>query len=219
MRARTGECKALLLALLLVAVPAQADDVEMEVVGLSKGRAVVVIGAGGKPKVYRDGDTLPNGVRLIRATPESALVEIAGKRRTLTMGSHVSAASPAGGGGRVTLVADGAGHFVTLGSINGAPVRFLVDTGATLISMGVGDARRVGVDYLKGQRGFSNTANGVAPVYKVRLDSVKVGNIVINGVDALVHETDMPWVLLGMSFLNRVDMRRAGDHLDLVKRY
>jgi aspartyl protease family protein len=215
---RAGECKALLLALLLSAALARAQEQPVEIVGLSHGRAVVVIGAGGKPRVYRDGDTLPNGARLIRATPQAALFEMDGKRRTVTMGTHVSAASPAGGS-RVTLVADNAGHFVTSGSINGAQVRFLVDTGATLISMGVGDARRIGLDYMKGQRGFSNTANGVAPVYKVRLDSVRLGDIQINGVDALVHEGDMPWVLLGMSFLNRVDMRRAGDQLDLVKRY
>jgi aspartyl protease family protein len=219
MLARMGECKALLLALLLSAAPACADEPEVEIVGLSNGRAVIVIGAGGRPKVYRDGDVLPNGARLIRATSQSALIEIDGKRRTMTMGSRVSAASPVGGASRVTLVADSAGHFITHGSINGAPVRLLVDTGATLISMGVGDARRIGLEYHKGQRGFSNTANGVAPVYKVRLDSVKVGDITINGVDALVHESDMPWVLLGMSFLNRVEMRRAGDNLDLVKRY
>jgi aspartyl protease family protein len=88
-----------------------------------------------------------------------------------------------------------------------------------MISMGVGDARRIGVDYLKGEQGFTRTANGVARVYKIRLDTVKVGDISLNGVDALVHETDLPWALLGMSFLNRVEMNRRGDNLTLVKRY
>jgi aspartyl protease family protein len=214
------ECTAVLLAVLLLAgaPPGLAQQQELDVVGLSQGRAVIV-GPNGKPKVYRDGDTLPNGARLVRATSESAVVELNGKRSTLRIGTHVSTATPASSGGRVTLTADARGHFETIGTINGASVRFLVDTGASMISMGIDDARRVGIDYLKGQKGFSNTANGVAPVYRVKLDTVKVGEITLNGVDGLVHESSMPFVLLGMSFLNRLEMNRQGDSLTLVKRF
>ena len=214
------ECTAVLLAVLLLAgaPPGLAQQQELDVVGLSQGRAVIV-GPNGKPKVYRDGDTLPNGARLVRATSESALVELNGKRSTLRIGTHVSTATPASSGGRVTLTADARGHFETIGTINGASVRFLVDTGASMISMGIDDARRVGIDYLKGQKGFSNTANGVAPVYRVELDTVKVGEITLNGIDGLVHESSMPFVLLGMSFLNRLEMNRQGDSLTLVKRF
>jgi aspartyl protease family protein len=214
------ECTAVLLAVLLLAgaPPGLAQQQELDVVGLSQGRAVIV-GPNGKPRVYRDGDTLPNGARLVRATSESALVELNGKRSTLRIGTHVSTATPASSGGRVTLTADARGHFETIGTINGASVRFLVDTGASMISMGIDDARRVGIDYLKGQKGFSNTANGVAPVYRVKLDTVKVGEITLNGVDGLVHESSMPFVLLGMSFLNRLEMNRQGDSLTLVKRF
>lgn len=212
------ECRAVILALLCWAGSVGAQDEDIDIVGLSQGRAVVA-GANGKPKVYRDGDTLPNGARLIKATPESALFEIGGKRRTLTMGNHVFSAAPASSASRVTLIADERGHFVTIGSINGASIRFLVDTGASMISLGVNDARRIGLDYLKGEQGFTRTANGVARVYKLRLDTVKVGEITANGVDALVHDTDLPWALLGMSFLNRVEMNRQGDNLTLVKRY
>ncbi len=223
---RSRECKAVVLALLLWSACApgqqqlqpQQPSQDIEIVGLSQGRAVIV-GTNGKPKVYRDGDTLPNGARLIKATPESALFEIDGKRHRLTMGNRVSTAAPASGAARVTLIADERGHFVTLGTINGASMRFLVDTGATMISMGVGDARRIGLDYLNGERGVTRTANGVARVYKIRLDTVKVGDITLNGVDALVHDADLPWALLGMSFLNRVEMNRQGDNLTLVKRY
>jgi len=214
------ECTAVLLAVLLLAgaPPGLAQQQELDVVGLSQGRAVIV-GPNGKPRVYRDGDTLPNGARLVRATSESAVVELNGKRSTLRIGTHVSTATPASSGGRVTLTADARGHFETIGTINGASVRFLVDTGASMISMGIDDARRVGIDYLKGQKGFSNTANGVAPVYRVKLDTVKVGEITLNGIDGLVHESSMPFVLLGMSFLNRLEMNRQGDSLTLVKRF
>jgi aspartyl protease family protein len=213
------ECTAVLLAaLLLASLPCTGQEQTLNVVGLSEGRAVI-IDAKGKPKVFREGDSLPNGARLVRATPESALVELNGKRSTLKMGTHVAAAAPATGAARATLTADALGHFETIGTINGATVRFLVDTGASMISMSVVDARRIGIDYLKGQKGFSNTANGVAPVYRVKLDTVKVGDIALNGVDGLVHEAGMPFVLLGMSFLNRLEMNRQGDTLTLVKRY
>ena len=216
---RSSLCVALLCPLLLFRpTVAGAQQDEIEIVGLSQGRAVVV-GANGKPKVYRDGDTLPSGARLIKATPESAVFEIDGKRRTLSMGTRVAAAAPVSGAQRVTLVADERGHFVTIGSINGASIRFLVDTGATMISLGVNDARRIGLDYLKGEQGYTRTANGMARVYKLRLDSVRIGEITASGVDALVHDTDLPWALLGMSFLNRVEMTRQGDNLTLVKRY
>jgi aspartyl protease family protein len=219
MIARRRECTAVLLGTLLLAfaLPAAAQQ-DLNVVGLSQGRAVIV-GPNGKPKVYREGDTLPNGARLVRATSESAVVELDGKRSTLKIGTHVSTAAPASSGARVTLTADVRGHFETIGSINGAPVRFLVDTGASMISMGIDDARRVGINYLKGQKGYSNTANGLAPVYRVKLDTVKVGDITLTGVDGLVHESSMPFVLLGMSFLNRLEMNRQGDSLTLVKRF
>jgi aspartyl protease family protein len=203
----------------LQAAWAWAQDDEVNVVGLSQGKAVVTVGSNPKPRVLREGDSLPNGMRLIKATPEAAVFEVDGKRRTLTMGNHVSVAAPTSSRGQVVLTADERGHFVTVGTINGGTVQFLIDTGATMISIGRGDARRVGIDYLKAQRGLSNTANGVAPVYKVKLDTVRVGEITLNNVDALVHDADLPWVLLGMSFLNRVEMRREGSNLTLIKRY
>lgn len=220
MTGKRRECKSVLLALLLL-LPAAAhpQEEEINVVGLSQGKAVVTVGANPRPRVLRDGDSLPNGARLIRATPQSAVFEIDGKRRAIVMGNHVAASAPSSGSGQVILGADERGHFITTGTINGGTVQFLVDTGATMISMGRGDARRVGIDYRKGQKGLSNTANGVAPVYKVKIDTVRVGEITLNNVDALVHDQDLPWVLLGMSFLNRVEMRREGDNLTLIKRY
>ena len=211
---------AFVLALLaLQAARAWAQGDEINVVGLSQGKAVVTVGSNPKPRVLREGDSLPNGMRLIKATPEAAVFEVDGKRRTLTMGNHVSVAVPSSSRGQVILTADARGHFVTSGTINGGTVQFLVDTGATMISIGRGDARRVGIDYTKAEKALSNTANGVAPVYKLKLDTVRVGDITLNNVDAIVHDAELPWVLLGMSFLNRVEMRREGPNLTLIKRY
>lgn len=208
-----------LLMLPTLGLPQQAPD-EINVVGLSSGKAVVVLG-GGKPRVLRDGDTLSTGIKLIKATPETALFEINGKRRSLALGTSQlsNARSTFTASSSITLVADARGHFLTTGTINGVMVQFLVDTGATMVSMGVADARRIGINYLEGQRGQTHTANGIAAVYRVKLDTVKLGDITLNNVDALVHEAEMPFLLLGMSFLNRVEMRREGTDLTLTKRY
>jgi aspartyl protease family protein len=220
MNARALECKSVLLALLLAGGAYAADDSDVSIVGLSQGRAVVTLGDSQRPRVLREGDSLPNGARLLKATPDSATFELEGKRRTLFLGSaRLSGGAANSSAASVTLVADVSGHFVTTGAINGVTVKFLVDTGATLISMGISDARRIGLNYLKGQPGLSSTANGVVQVYRVKLDTVRLGDITLNNVDAVVHGSDMPWVLLGMSFLNRLQMNRQGDELKLVKRF
>ncbi|HTS55000.1 MAG TPA: retropepsin-like aspartic protease [Burkholderiales bacterium] len=219
----TRKLRSILFAFLVLSALGRAEPAEDEisVVGLSSGKAVVVVGGGGKPRVLRDGDTLSNGIKLIKATPESALFDIHGQRRSLALGTSQlsNARSTFNASSSVTLVADARGHFVTTGSINGALVQFLVDTGATMISMSVADAHRIGINYLEGQRGMTRTANGVVAVYRVKLDTVKLGDITLNNVDALVHEAEMPFLLLGMSFLNRVEMRREGTDLTLTKRY
>jgi aspartyl protease family protein len=204
-----------------LAAAQQVPEDEINVVGLSSGKAVVQFNNSPKPRVLRDGDALPGGIKLIKATPESALFEINGKRRSLTLGSNQisNARSSFNASSSVTLVADARGQFMTTGSINGATVQMLVDTGATFVALGIADARRMGLNYLKGERAMSRTANGMARVYKIKLDSVKVGDISLTNIDATIHESEMPFALLGMSFLSRVEMRREGTDLTLTKRY
>lgn len=203
---------------LACAFSVSAQDEGIALVGLSVGKAVIT-GADGRPKVYRIGDTLPNGARLVSVSSEDAVVESEGRRQKISIGGRISLAAATSGAARVTLTANLQGHFETLGTIDGATVRFLVDTGATMVSMGISDARRIGIDYTKGQPGYASTANGTVKVFRVRLNTVKVGDIVLNGVDALVHESSMEHLLLGMTFLNRVEMTRKGDSLTLVKRF
>ena len=206
------------LALALIAGAATATDVN--VIGLFRGKAVVVVN-GGKPRTLSAGDATPEGVRLVSVDTEQAVLEIDGKRRSLGMGQSISVAAPSTGGrAQATLAADARGHFLTTGQINGQSVQFLVDTGASMISMNASEARRLGVNYLKGERGYASTANGPAAVYKVRLDTVRVGDISATDVEALVHDGNaLPLVLLGMSFLNRVEMRRDGPTMTLIKRF
>ncbi len=92
-------------------------------------------------------------------------------------------------------------------------------TGATLVSMGRNEAVRLGIDYRSGTIGPERHRKRTGDDLEVRLDAVELDGVRLLGVDAAVHGTDLPVVLLGMSFLNRMDWRREGDRLLLKKRY
>ncbi len=199
-----------------------AISAEVSLNGVVGSKALIVID-GSKPRWFSVGESSPDGIKLLGVSGDSATIEMGGKRETLVMGQS---ARLAGGGARasgaqsVTLMADNRGHFVTTGSINGLSVRLLVDTGASLISMSSSEARRLGINYQAGQRAFTSTANGVVPTYRVKLDEVRVGDITLNNVDGMVHVGDtLPIMLLGMSFLNRMEMKRDGEKMVLTKRF
>ena len=197
--------------------PAMATDVRL--VGVAENTAILVID-GSRPKIMRVGQTGRAGVKLLAVSGDEAIVEVDGERIALRLGDQPYAPPVAADRASVTLVSNAQGHFFTTGTINGATVRLIVDTGASMISMGPDDARRAGIDYLSGEQGYANTANGVAVVYRVQLTKVQVGDIVLHNVGGLVHSgVDLPVVLLGMSFLGRLDMQRNGDTLTLTKRY
>jgi aspartyl protease family protein len=208
---------ALAAALLLPAFDAAAQDVN--VIGLFSGRAVVVVNRGA-PRTLKAGERTPEGVLLVSADSRAAVVEVDGKRMTLEMGQHFESAAQGDSRGSVTLSPDSSGHYFADGQVNGGHVRFLVDTGATLISMSSSEAARLGIDYRSGQRGYSIVADGRrVPNYRVKLDSVVVGGLRLYNVDASIGEGGMGAALLGMSFLSRTEMRREGQNLTLTKRY
>jgi len=203
------------LFICLFASALSAQDVGLA--GLLGSKAMLMVN-GGEPRAVAVGQTV-DGVKLISIQGDQAIVEINGKKRPLRVGQHAVGNASADGSGRIILTADGQGHFFTTGTVNGVSVRFLVDTGATMISLGKSDAQRIGLDASKGQRGVSNTANGQISVSRVKLDSVRVGDVTLHNVDALVQQNDMPIALLGMSFLNRMEMQRDGSTMTLKKRY
>ena len=201
----------------LTALPVHA--IEVTVIGLFPGKAVLVVDRGA-PRTLAAGQRTPEGVLLVSSDSRSATLEIDGKRQVLEMGQHAESAALTGALSSVTIAADGNGHFMAEGQVNGAHVRFLVDTGATLVTLSASEAKRLGIDYRRGQQAVSQTANGRVLVYRVRLDSVTVGGMTIRDVDAVVNDAPgMEVSLLGMSFLNRTEMRREGANLTLTKRY
>ena len=175
----------------------------------------------GKPRHVAVGSTV-QGVRLISVSGNDALVEVGGKRLALQLGAaqvNLGGVQSEGGGKQIVLTAGTGGHFVTSGSINGKSVRFMVDTGATSIALGQDEAERIGLDYKSGQRGYSSTANGPVPVYRANLASVRIGDVMVYNVDAIVSPAPMPYVLLGNSYLTRFQMRRENDRMTLDKRF
>jgi len=212
---KRADCIAVLGLALALAGPAAATD--LNVVGLFGAKAVVSIN-GSPPRTLSVGQRSPEGVQLMAVDRETATFEVDGERRTLRLGQpYVSRAASTGNS--VTLKADARGHFLADGQVNGGSVRFLVDTGATTVALPAADARRLGIDYRKGQRGTVQTAGGPTAAYKVTLDTVRVGDIAINAVDAVVIEAGLPFALLGMSFLNRTEMKREGETMVLTKRF
>ena len=199
------------------AAPALAADVTL--IGIFPGKAVITVNRGA-PRTLALGPETAEGVKLVAVERAAATVEVEGKRERLEMGQHFESPRQAGGRQSVTLAPDSRGHFLADGQVNGAHVRFLVDTGATMVSLPSTTATRLGIDWRNGTRGYSRTANGTTVVYQVTLDSVTLGDITVYQVDALVHDAaGLDTALLGMSFLSRMEMRREGETLTLVKRY
>lgn len=215
---RSLDCKWLAAALLALPLAAAAADIS--VVGVFPGKGAVLVVDGGAPQSVRIGQKL-GGVTLVAVDKTGAVVDDEGRRRSVALGQHVTGGTaPSGRIPQAVLTADGRGQFTTESTVNGNSMRFLVDTGASLVAIPGNEARRMGIDFAKGQKGVAQTANGPAPVYRIKLDSIKVGEIELLNVDAIVMDGGgLAQPLLGMSFLNRVEMRRDGDTMTLVRRF
>jgi len=206
---------ALLLSALLASGVAAGPSVSLNG---SLGRTAALLVIDGQVKTVRLGQTV-EGVKLLELGEEHALVEIEGQRLQLRLGSSPVAQRGSAAQNRIVLSAGVGGHFVTPGSINGHSVQLLVDTGATSVAIGIDDAKRMGLRFQNGQRVQAHTANGTAQAYVMTLDSVRIGEVEVGGVEALVLSTPMPVVLLGNSFLNRFQMKRENNILTLDRRY
>jgi aspartyl protease family protein len=185
------------------------------------GNSALLVIDGGTPKSVNVRD-IYLGVKLISLHDNVAVVEVAGVQRTLRVGeSPVSVKGRPGAtdGGVVVLHAGSHGHFVSAGQINGQAVQFMVDTGASLISLSVTEAERIGLNYKAGQMVRMNTANGVSQGWLTKLSSVRLGSVNVYEVDAVVSSGGMPYVLLGNSFLARFQMVRTNEQMVLEKRY
>lgn len=209
------------IAFLLALCPVFANATQVQVVGLFPGAAVLNVD--GQRKLVKVGQTGPGGVQVISADSKGAVLRVDGVERSYGLSREYNQAGSPGAPQKTQLsIARGNnGHFQVAGSIEGHPVQFLVDTGATSVAMNEGQARRLGIDYrVKGLPMKASTAAGTVNAWRVTFDRVKVGGIEVLGVEGAVIEGEAPVeVLLGMSFLNRVRWREEQGVLMLESKF
>lgn len=218
----TARLRPVLLALLL-ALPAAAHagpplpPTHVNVIGLIGGRAILRID--GEQVILRPGESR-GSVTLLGVENGEAVLRVGKRELRLGMGMDTSGFAPRAEGGSVEVAMNGRGQFITNGMINGRVVEFLVDTGANTVSMTAQDARRLGIDYqVEGTRGASATAGGIVTSWAVTLKSVQVGPIVVRNVQATVRESpDLAPILLGMTFLSRVNLTQESQRLRISER-
>lgn len=203
--------KRLLAMLLLAAASPAALATTVMVMSIGSGRVDLLVN-GTAVRTLRPGEASPEGVRLVEIGPQGALLEVDGRRWRMGLGSSTATS--------VVVQADARGHFLVTASINGVPVRALVDTGASTVSLNLNDAQRLGVNLAGAQRVTLQTAGGPRQGLRARLAAVQIGDILLRDVEATVSmANELSIVLLGMSFLNQLELQRAGSTLTMTRRH
>ena len=206
------------LIILLNSFSASAEELDIVVVGLFAGQAVVEINQ--KQHLLKVGKTTAEGVTLISANSREAVLEVNGKQQTYTLGNHIgSNFTPPPEQPKVSLWPTN-GMYLTPGTVNGYSVNFLVDTGATSIAINAATAKRLDIDFYRGQQIGIRTASGYDVGYTISLDYVQIEDIKLYNIPAVVIDGPEPsTALLGMSFLGQLDMQHNGERLDLMQKF
>lgn len=214
--------KIITISILLFSSVLNATDqkaLNIEVMALFKNKAMVNIDD--KQHLLKIGEPAISGVKLIEATSKYAVLDVDGKRSKYNLGNRVSASYNKTTKKKVQIYRDAANMFRTVGSINGYPVDFLVDTGATSVALNSDLAKRLGIQYkLDGVETVVATASGKALAYSISLDQVKVGEIMLRNIDAVIIEGSSPSTpLLGMSYLGRLKLNNENQYLELEEKF
>ncbi|MGP0175059.1 retropepsin-like aspartic protease family protein [Pseudomonas sp. NCHU5208] len=207
-----------ILALSLLGASIVCAASQVQVVGLFPGAAVITVD--GQRKLVREGQTGPGGVVVVRVDKQGAVLRVDGVEHLYPLSREYSGGYVEPQKKRLSIAKGPGGHYWITGSVNGHNLPFLVDTGATSVALNEGQARRLGIDFRANGRPLQvNTASGISRGWQVTLGRVKVGDIEVLGVDAVVLEGGSPTeALLGMSFLNRVGWREEQGMLVLESR-
>ena len=189
----------------------------MEVLGLFKNAAYLKVN--GQERLVKTGTSF-QGVQLLEADSKKARIRYNGREQILTVSEHISTVYQEPTRRTVSILTNRNRQYVTMASINGRPTEVLVDTGANVMAMNSATAAALGLEYRNGIPQSVRTASGQVMAYPILLDSVVLGGIRVNHVQATVLEGDFPdTVLLGMSYLEHVDMSEKGGVLMLLQRY
>lgn len=186
----------------------------VEVLALFKDQAM--LRTADEQVLLKVGQTSPGGIKLNAADERGATVEYAGETWQLELSTRVAASFSSPANNEVRINQDPNGQYKMRGAINGHYVNFLIDTGASGVALSGTQARRMGLDTSTAPTRMVQTAQGMTPARLVTLDQVTVGSISLSGVGAIVIDGDFPIdVLLGMTFLNRVQMQNEAGVLVL----
>jgi aspartyl protease family protein len=224
MNTRNAVVTTVTAALLLVAMASPAAAPKIRVQALFENKALFTID--GNRRLLKVGEASPEGVKLVATDTESErmIIERDGRREMLGLGivampRAVDEPDDAASNASVVLQAKDK-HFFADGAINGKATRFLVDTGATVVTLSGNDARRLGINYLGGaEKSRASTASGDVATHMVRLERLQVGSIELTNVEASVIEGKFPKEpLLGMSALGQMKVRHDGERMELSKR-
>ncbi|MDM4765609.1 retropepsin-like aspartic protease [Pelomonas sp. SE-A7] len=209
-------------ALILALLASQACPAQSVAFNGSLGSKAALLMIDGEARTVQVGQTV-NGVKLTALNEDRATVEVDGRRQVLVLGAtpgRIGRPASAEINRQMIVLASGpGGHFTPAGTINGHVTQFLVDTGATSVSITQAEADRIGLRYREGRRILTQTANGTVPAHLTLIDSLRIGDVEVRNVEAIVIPGQMSHVLLGNSFLTRFQMKRENDVMTLVLRY
>jgi len=200
----------------------QVEAKSVAAIALFKDRAMLSVD-GKKAKIIAAGSSY-QGVKVISSNTSEAVIEVEGTRKTITLNSTTVlgaklGSSPNRKAASVVLYENEVGFFESNGQVNGRSIKFLIDTGANLVVFNSRDAERLGLDYKSGEKSFASTASGIAPMYTINVESISIGGVELRGIRTGVIDGRFPEIpLLGMTFLSRLNMNRAGQTMVLKKR-
>ena len=207
----------IMAAILIVATQINAAEPMVRVMALFSNKAMLQIN--GKNHILKKGQNL-NGVTLLSANGRAATIRFDnGLEKSLGLNQSIQQAYKKPVTNKMTLYANRSGMFMTGGRINGQTTKFMVDTGATYVALSSTEADKLNLEFKSAPKVKLQTANEVASGWLINLESVKVGEIQVPQVKAVVMEGDTPHVLLGMSFLQHLKMERNGTAMTLEQKF
>jgi len=191
---------------------------EVTAQGLFRDKALLVID--GHSRLLKVGETSPEGVKLVSSNSKKAVIRLGGRNITLEVSQRIATSFKAAKLPEVKLTRQNNGHFFADGAINGRPATFMIDTGASAIAINTADAARLDINTEDARTSVASTAGGIVNTRVVKLDKVRVGTITLYDIAAHVVEGDYPeHILLGNSFLSRVEMNERGGIMTLKKKF
>ncbi len=203
--------------LMLTSAHASADN-NIRIVGLFSDKALVIID--GQRHMLSTGGKSVSGIKLLKASSTSATLEVHGKARTYQLSRDMNGGIQKPEKAIIQIARNNLGQYITRGRINNQPIDLLVDTGANVLAINSMDAKRLGINFQNGKPVKVETASDIISGYQVILQSVALGNIRVNHVEATIIEGSYPDIaLLGMSFLKHVKLSEHRGVMQIEANY